>query len=65
MRIIAIIDNEWVRCRKCKHKLFRITTQMPPKVVGESLQILGIEVKCHSCKEINEVKIYDSDNAND
>lgn len=35
-------DKEWVRCRKCGHKLF--------KGAGG-----WHEVKCHSCKEINDV----------
>lgn len=35
-------DREWIRCRKCGHKLF--------KGAGG-----WHEVKCHSCKEINDV----------
>jgi len=47
MKKIKIEDN-WARCGKCGHKLFRI-------VEGE---VGSIEVKCHSCKEVNST--YDA-----
>lgn len=43
-------DDGWVRCRKCGHKLF--------KVVQKGKEPDGkIEIKCHSCKEINPIII--------
>lgn len=42
-------DKEgWIRCGKCGHKLFRITCGC------EGGQSPVIEIKCHSCKELNE-----------
>jgi len=48
---IARISNidSWCRCGRCGHKLFKI---LDKKVFGE---LPFIEVKCHSCKEINVV----------
>lgn len=43
---IPFIDNGWVVCGNCGHKL--------GKVVGEKSPT-GIEIKCHSCKAINLV----------
>ena len=37
-------DGEWMRCGKCRHKLFKYT--------GEAL-LQGVEIKCHSCKALN------------
>ena len=49
------IDKEWVRCNECGHKLFKITSQMPPEIIMQDLQGVGIEIKCHSCKMINKL----------
>jgi len=43
----AIIKNEWVVCGKCGHKLGRL--------VGNKIPT-GLEIKCHSCKELNLIK---------
>ena len=40
----AVIKDGWVVCSKCGHKLGRAVGDTPPS---------GIEIKCHSCKEIN------------
>ena len=45
----AVIKDGWVVCSKCGHKLGRVTGNTPPS---------GIEIKCHSCKEINLVDKY-------
>lgn len=42
----AVLDGEWVVCANCGHKLGRAVGDKPPT---------GIEIKCHSCKEINIV----------
>lgn len=42
--IEARMKNGWIICGSCGHKLFR-------SVNGK--MISGIEIKCHSCKEIN------------
>lgn len=39
-------SGEWVRCGKCGRKLFKIEK-------NSCLDNLEIEIKCHSCKEIN------------
>lgn len=51
----AFIKDGWVVCYKCGHKLGRVVGKKPT----------GIEIKCHSCKELNvvsskkdKVKIY-------
>lgn len=37
-------NNEvWVRCPKCGHKLFKA---IEPRIIN------GVEIKCHSCKNI-------------
>ena len=41
--------DEWVRCKGCGHKLFKITE------TGS----MHIETKCHSCKTINEINLKD------
>lgn len=41
----AKIDNEWCRCGKCGHKLFKIIW------FGAGM----LEIKCSSCKTINVV----------
>lgn len=45
-------NDEWVRCKKCGHKLFRIINPEYNAVV---------EIKCHSCKELNVVRIEKAD----
>lgn len=42
----ALIKDGWVVCSKCGHKLGRVVGSQSPK---------GLEIKCHSCKEINLV----------
>jgi len=37
----------WLRCKNCGHKLLKITRK------GDT----QIEMKCHSCKAINTIKI--------
>lgn len=49
----ARIDRDkWIRCGKCGHKL--------GKAVGEwstRSSFPAIEIKCHSCKELNYIMI--------
>ena len=40
--------DTWVRCTNCGHKLLRIID------VGKTT----IELKCHSCKAINEINLH-------
>ena len=40
-------NSNWVLCKKCKHKLFLIKN-------GNNF---NLDIKCHSCKEINDVHI--------
>lgn len=42
----AWLDEGWVVCENCGHKLGRAVGDKPPT---------GIEIKCHSCKTINLV----------
>ena len=42
--------DEWVRCKKCGHKLFKVISR------ETSDKRVVMEVKCHSCKEINIIK---------
>lgn len=42
----ALIKDGWIVCAKCGHKLGRMVCEKSPT---------GIEIKCHSCKEINLV----------
>ena len=51
----AVIKDGWVVCSNCGHKLGRVVGKKPT----------GIEIKCHSCKQLNvvssikdRVKIY-------
>ncbi len=47
----AIISNDnWVRCGKCRHKLFKILNRIYTE--NESGTIV-LESKCSSCKELN------------
>ena len=41
------IDGGWIRCGKCGHKLGKIVGS------GAGNPALALEIKCHSCKEIN------------
>lgn len=42
--------DEWVRCGRCKHKMFKIAKEYKQK---GSTPSVGIEIKCKSCKAIN------------
>lgn len=42
----AMLNDGWVVCAKCGHKLGRVIGSQSPK---------GLEIKCHSCKELNIV----------
>lgn len=47
--MIAVVDNNnWLRCANCGHKLGRVIgrSRYDPDFI--------LEIKCHSCKEINE-----------
>lgn len=44
MTKIKFDGDRWGKCGKCGHKLFRVMSGNP---IGD------IEVKCHSCKELN------------
>lgn len=56
MRTVKIDESKWIRCGKCGHKLGRI-------VKGHVGMLPMIEIKCHSCRELNMLgygrKIYD------
>lgn len=59
--------DRWARCPRCGHKLFRILDSSPiaievtsrmivdgmPEVKGDSI----LETKCHSCKEIVDIRL--------
>ena len=42
-----IDENNWIRCGRCGHKLGKIVG------VGSCDPAPAIEMKCHSCKELN------------
>ena len=44
MQYVMIRAYEWVRCGKCRNKLFKYT--------GKD-KLHDIEIKCHSCKALN------------
>lgn len=46
-------NDEWQRCKKCGHKLFR---KIKMRENPDKKMVL-IEVKCHSCKEINLIEL--------
>ena len=49
--MVAKIDNDkWIRCKRCGHKLGRMLED-----TGDNKNVFNIEIKCHSCKEINVV----------
>ena len=51
----AWIDKEsWCRCAKCKHRLFYVRDWG----FGNGNGSLVLEIKCHSCKEINEIALF-------
>ena len=54
MQVMVRIENEWVRCGKCGHKLFKMTD--PNKIMPDNIQI-----KCHSCKVLNVTNPDDTD----
>ena len=41
-------DNVWILCKCCGHKLMKLVSTH-----GE----MEIEIKCHSCKEINRIVV--------
>lgn len=45
-------DNMWVLCECCGHKLMKLVAMH-----GE----MEIEIKCHSCKEINRIVVKKKD----
>lgn len=51
-----IDEQNWCRCGACSHKLFRIKRTAPLEEIEKALDLLGIEVKCHSCKAINIIE---------
>lgn len=47
---MARLDNNgWWRCEKCGHKLFFV------KDFGYGADGYTIQIKCHSCKSIQEI----------
>ena len=42
------MENMWVRCTNCHHKLFMLN--------DKNIKI-DISIKCHSCKSIENIKI--------
>lgn len=61
-RLDNVNNESWLRCGKCGHKLGKIVRTSAKEVTPELLQMLmlmecvcGIEIKCHSCKEINKI----------
>lgn len=48
-----LVGAEWFRCRKCGHKLFRITDWG----YGGGGYVT-LEIKCHSCKEVQKITLY-------
>lgn len=49
--LYAKIDaQDWIRCRKCRHKLMRVVVDISEanKATGQVL-----ELKCHSCRSLN------------
>lgn len=49
----ARLDSEgWFRCAKCGHKLGRVVGDL-----GPVRMMPMIEIKCHSCKEIDYLPV--------
>lgn len=59
--MIARIDNNWIRCGDCGHKLGRLLLHGVTKVNGVPAVI---EIKCSSCKQINIVPVKQGCNKN-
>lgn len=63
MQVARIDEKKWVRCGNCGHKLFRLVSDNPTTYEVKISQwadgdlpernASGIEIKCHSCKQIN------------
>lgn len=52
----AIRDNiGWIRCGSCSHKLMKVLNW---EVSGDTS--VSLEIKCSSCKEINEINIINA-----
>lgn len=62
--MIARIDNNWIRCSGCGHKLGRLLLHGKTKLNGIPAII---EIKCSSCKELNVIPVKtgktDADNS--
>lgn len=51
----AWIDSEsWCRCGKCRRRLFYVSNWGH----GNGNGFVVLEIKCHSCKEVNEISLY-------
>lgn len=51
----AWIDNEgWCRCGRCRRRLFYVSNWGH----GNGNGFVVLEIKCHSCKEVNEISLY-------
>lgn len=52
---LRIDEKGWARCGKCGRKLFKTNgdTVLNRVVVYNRLNHIDLEIKCHSCKEIN------------
>lgn len=46
--------GEWARCGRCRRKLFRIR-----KNPSATDYAVNIEVKCHSCKAVNVIDMWE------
>ena len=58
MRIARIrIDEtgEWARCGRCGHRLFKVDKN------DGLIRLTGIEIKCHSCKSLNNFESKQED----
>lgn len=54
--------SNWARCPRCGHKLFRILDSSPIAIevtsrMSEAKGDTILETKCHSCKEIVDIKL--------
>lgn len=54
-KTVRIDKDNWARCGECGHKLFRLNPQHD-KGKYYAMHVLGIEIKCHSCKSINVLR---------
>lgn len=55
MKKIRVDKDGWCRCGGCGHKLFSIKDPGSEAL----LRMVVVEIKCHSCKEINR---FDDEN---